>query len=35
MGDNVVDISTKLIHEVTGLSKKVNVPIDEKLVKKK
>ena len=35
MQDNVVDISTDLIHEATSLSKQGNVPIDEKLVKKK
>ena len=35
MGDNVVDISTNLIHEVSGLSKQVSVPIGNKMVKKK
>ena len=35
MHDNVIDIYTKLIHEVTGLSKQGSVPIGEKLVKKK
>ena len=35
MQDNVVDISTNLIHEVTGLRKKGSVPIGEKMVKKK
>ena len=33
--DNVVDISTDLIHEVTRLSKQGSVPIVNKLVKKK
>ena len=35
MGDTVVDIFAKPIHEVTSLSKKGSVPIGEKLVKKK
>lgn len=35
MQDNVVDIFSNLIHEVTGLSKQGSVPIGEKLVKKK
>ena len=35
MQDNVVDIFVDLIHEVTGLSKQGNVPIGEKMVKKK
>ena len=35
MGEDVVDISANLIHEVTGLSKQGSVPIGEKLVKKK
>ena len=35
MEDNVVDISAKFIHEITSLSKQGNVPIGQKLVKKK
>ena len=35
MGDNVVDISVDLIHEVIGLSKQGNVPIGEKIIKQK
>ena len=35
MQDNVVDISTNLIHEVTSLSKQSSVPIGDKMVKKK
>ena len=34
MHDNVIDISTKLIHEVTSLNKQFSVPIGEKMVKK-
>ena len=35
MEDSVVDLSADLIHEVTSLCKQGNVPIGEKLVKKK
>ena len=35
MQENVVNISSDLIHEVTGLSKQGSVLIGEKLVKKK
>ena len=35
MQDNVIDISTDLIHQVTSLSKQVSLPIGEKMVKKK
>ena len=35
MEDNVFDISADLIHEVNGLREQDNVPIGEKLVKKK
>ena len=35
MQDNIVDISTNLIHEVTTLIKQGSVPIGEKMVKKK
>ena len=35
MQDNVIDISTDLIHEVIGLSKQCSVPTGEKMVKKK
>lgn len=35
MGDNVVEISTNLIHEVTGICKQGSISVGEKLVKKK
>ena len=35
MQDNVVDIHANLIHEVTSFSKQGNVPIGEKMVKRK
>ena len=35
MGDNVVYISINLIREVTSLRKQGNIPIGEKIIKKK
>ena len=35
MYDNVVDVSTDLIHEVTKFNKQGNVPTGDKLVKMK